>query len=203
MTKRVISIAFVLLIFLLGVLATRWFYKKFETVREEQATVLLERVRSVAKLVTVEGQFSEIYDYKDYDYGYDISPFRKKALIRVKATVSVGYNLEKLKIEAIPSEKKIIVSNMPNPEVLAIEHDLDYYDLQEGIFNSFSTEDYNRLNANAKEFIRKKALESNLIRMASEQKNILIETMQYITESTGWRFEVAGQQPSPVDSNKG
>ena len=62
----------------------------------EQSQVLMEKIKTVAKLVTVEGYFSEVYDYQDY-WNYDVSMFRKKALIRVKAKVSVGYDLSKMK----------------------------------------------------------------------------------------------------------
>ena len=108
---------------------------------EESAQVLLERVQTVAKLITVEGYFSEVYDYKDY-YAYNLSPFRKKALIRVKAKVSVGYDLSRVEFETRPDEKVIIVRNLPEPEILSIDHDLDYYDISQGMFNSFSAQDH-------------------------------------------------------------
>lgn len=183
-----------LAVFGAGILITRWYFLSQQAVVQESGTVLLERIKQVAKLVTVEGYFSEIYDYKDY-YGYDLGLFRKRALIRVKAKVSVGYNLEKMKITAIPESKTIHLSGIPTAEILSIEHDLDYYDVQEGFFNEFSSEDYNKLNANAKEFIRKKALESDLVKTASTQKNTLLETMRFMAESTGWKLEVEGEQP--------
>ena len=67
--------------------------------RRESSVVLLEKIRTVSKLVTAEGQFSEIYEYKD-SYPFDIPMFTKKALIRVKANVSVGYDLSRMKMEA-------------------------------------------------------------------------------------------------------
>ena len=183
-------------VFAAGILLTRWYFKRFETAEQQNGVVLLERIKQVAKLVTVEGYFSEIYDYQDY-YGYDLSFFRKKALVRVKARVSVGYDLEKMQITAVPETKTIHLSGIPPAEILSIEHDLDYYDVQEGLFNEFSTEDYNKLNANAKEFIRKKALESDLTKTAAAQRNILLETMKFIAESTGWKLEVEAPQVGP------
>ncbi len=179
-----------------GILLTRWYFKRMEVQVTENGVVLLERIKQVAKLVTVEGYFSEIYDYQDY-YGYDLSFFRKKALIRVKAKVSVGYDLEKMKITSLPETKTIRLSGIPPAEILSIEHDLDYYDLQEGVFNSFSPADYNKLNANAKEFIRKKALESDLIKSAASQRNSLLESMKFMAESMGWTLEVEGPQMGP------
>lgn len=188
-------------VFAAGILLTRWYFKRQEAVVQETGVVLLERIKQVAKLVTVEGYFSEIYDYQDY-YGYDLSIFRKKALIRVKAKVSVGYDLEKMKVTSDVTTKTIRLSGIPADEILSIEHDLDYYDVQEGFFNEFSTEDYDKLNASAKEFIRKKALESDLVKNATLQRNNLIETMKFMTESTGWKLEVEGLPAvAPPDSS--
>ena len=196
-TKLLLWVAALVLTFILGILATRWFYQRSQKIASENSTVLLERIRQVAKLVTVEGYFSEIYDYKDY-YGYDFSFFRKKALIRVKAKVSVGYDLEKIKITTDQATKTIRISNIPPAEILSIEHDLDYYDVQEGIFNSFAPEDYSKLNANAKNFIRQRALESDLTKQASRQRNLIFETMQFMAESTGWKVEIEGFEKSQM-----
>jgi hypothetical protein len=183
--------------FAAGILLTRWYFKRQEAVVQQNGVVLLERIKQVAKLITVEGYFSEIYDYQDY-YGYDLSFFRKKALIRVKAKVSVGYDLEKMKVTSDVATRTIRLSGIPPAEILSIEHDLDYYDVQEGFFNEFSTEDYDKLNASAKEFIRKKALESDLVKNATTQRNSMIETMRFMAESMGWKLEVEGQQPVPA-----
>jgi Protein of unknown function (DUF4230) len=67
-------------------------YKYFTPSRPvENASVLLEQIRTVAKLSTVEGQFSEIYNYSEYQ-GYFTFFWDKKVLVRVRATVSAGYD---------------------------------------------------------------------------------------------------------------
>lgn len=190
-SKKILWAVALVAVFLLGILLTRWYYQRSKPVESENAVILLERIRQVAKLVTVEGYFSEIYDYKDY-YGYDLSFFRKKALMRVKAKVSAGYDLEKMKITAEQQTKTIRISGVPSPEILSIEHDLDYYDVQEGIFNSFSPEDYNKLNANAKNFIREKALESELMKQAAQQRNLIFESIRFMAESAGWKLQIEG-----------
>ncbi len=186
--------------FALGVWLTWCWFQRQETTTSEDATVLLERMQQVAKLITVEGYFSEIYDYKDY-WHYDILPLRKKALLRVKAKVSVGYDLSRLTFEARPEERVIVLSNLPDPEILSIDHDIDYYDIQEGLFNTFSREDYNRLNADAKELIRKRALESDLFLVAEEQSNQLQEMMRFMAQSAGWTLRFQPRTPAfqPID----
>ncbi len=189
------------LLLLLGILTmcfgifwgTRYYYTWDMTTTEEQSVVLKNRIETVAKMVTVEGYFSEVYDYKSY-WGYDFSPFRKKALVRVKAKVSVGYDLEQMKIETRAGEKKVIISNLPDPEILSIDHDLDYYDLSQGTFNTFSAEDYNKINSTAKELIESKAKESDLFITADEQSNKMLEMIEYMVESAGWELEYAPRE---------
>ncbi|HFA50700.1 MAG TPA: DUF4230 domain-containing protein [Bacteroidetes bacterium] len=189
-------VACIFLAFFMGSRLNRWLAAKAELQVAEDASILLEKIKSVTKLITVEGYFSEIYDYQDY-YGYDLSIFRKKALIRVKAKVSVGYDLEKMKITSFPEKKTIVISEMPPPELLSIEHDLDYYDIQEGMFNAFSKDDYNKLNANAKDFIRQKAQESDLFDKADLQRNKMFEMIRLLVENAGWKLEISNPDGSP------
>jgi len=186
---KIISLLLLLtMVFGLGVWLTLTYYSQQKVPAEEQSQVLLEKIKSVAKLVTVEGYFSEIYNYKDY-WKYDLPFLRKKALLRVKARVSVGYDLSKMKIEALPEKKVVAISHIPDPEILSIDHDIDYYDIQEGIFNSFSAKDYTELNANAKNFIRARALESDLFLAAEEQSNQLQDMIRFMVEAAGWQLE--------------
>ncbi len=191
MTRGILAILVIVAVFALGIFVTRYFYESRELKTQESSDVILERIKKVAKLITVEGYFSEVYNYKDY-WGYDWPFLRKKALVRVRAKVSVGYDLNQLKIEALPESKTIVVSNMPNPEILSIDHDLDYYDLSEGTFNAFSEADYNKINTNAKKMIEQKAQESDLLETAATEGNQALELMKFIAESAGWKFKVTG-----------
>jgi Protein of unknown function (DUF4230) len=186
---RKLIVGLVIIIVALAVFfATKYYYTVGEVTAEEQSQVLMEKIKTVAKLVTVEGYFSEIYDYKDY-WNYDISPFRKKALIRVKAKVSVGYDLTKMSIEAIPEQKLLIISDLPDPSIISIDHDLDYYDITEGTFNSFSEKDYTMMNRNAKDKIRQTAISSDLFLAAEEQSNKMLDLVKFMVEGAGWQLQ--------------
>lgn len=188
-SKNWLTILALVLTFLLGIWAANWYFSNQDTTEKIEANVLLEQVKEVAKLITVEGQFAEIYDYEDF-YGYDLPGFRKKALVRVKAKVHVGYDLEKMKITSEPERKVIRISEIPPAELLAIEHDLDYYDIQEGIFNSFSTSDYNQVNTDAKSLIRQKAQESSLFDTAKSKRTELFEMLEFMVKGAGWTLEI-------------
>ena len=184
-----IAVAALFLAFLFGT-KIKWPQPKVS----ESSVVLLEKIRTVCKLVTAEGQFAEIYEYKE-SFPFESPLFSKKALLRVRATVSVGYDLGEINIQPDEKSHTVVISNLPPVEIIAVEHDLDYYDLTEGLFNRFSTEDYNKMNANAKEFIVSQVHKSTLMEAADEKRDELLEVIRYMVEQAGWKVLIVGDIP--------
>ena len=202
--KKIFSIVGFVAILLLVFLGTRYWYTQNSMTVQEESEVLLERINTVTKLITVEGEFSEIYDYKDF-WKYDLSPFRKKALLRINGKVSVGHDLNNIKIESFPDEKRLLISNLPSPTILSIDHKISYYDITQGSFNSFTPKDYNKMNENAKAMIRKKAEESILMKTAEDQGVQLLEMIGFMAEQMGWTLEIeqiATNAPTMIPSSK-
>ena len=190
MTKGFVQLLLLLAVFALGGwLSYQYFSSKSKPV--EDSTVLLEKIQAVTKLITVEGQFSELYNYNEYQ-GYFTMLWDKKVLVRVRATVSVGYDLENMNLEADPATHTIYMSALPEPEILSIDHSLDYYDISEGLFASFTPEDYTRINQRAKDLIRDQALQSKLMPAAREQADKMLELIEFMVESAGWKLRIAG-----------
>lgn len=160
---------------------------------EENTSIVVERIEKVAKFIAVEAYISEIYSYKDY-HGYDWSWLRKKALLRVNAKVSFGYDLKKLNIAVDSGSKTIRIGPLPQVEILSIDHTIDYFDLEEGVFNSFTSDDYNKINANAKEYIRKVAVQSDKLKEAAARENTMIEMMQTLAAGMGYQLIVVDQK---------
>ncbi|MFZ4559642.1 MAG: DUF4230 domain-containing protein [Saprospiraceae bacterium] len=196
--RPALALLALLALFFLGFWTARSWYRPKEKVKtEEDATVILEKIKTVSKLVTVEGYFAELYNYKDY-YAYDWWIFRKKAIVRVKAKVSAGFDLSNLSFDVRPEESLIIIKNIPDSaQIISIDHQLDYYDISEGTFNSFSEADYNKINQNARDFIEQKALQSNLLPKASEQGVNILEAIRFMAESAGWRVQMGENAPPP------
>ncbi len=169
-------------------------YKALQTLqKKEEATVVLKSIQKVSKLVTVEAHLSEVYDYKDYYY-YDFFPFRKKVLIRVNASVSAGYDFKGLDITVDEKNHEIRIDSFPNPSIISLDHDLDYYDIQEGTFNSFSEQDLTEIQQRAKDFIEDKAIDSQLLERAVEQKEEYISMLELVVETMGWRLSIAEER---------
>jgi len=199
MSKNILSIVVLLIVFGGGIFLARWWYSPAKVEKKEDATVLLERIQNVSKLISVEGYFAEVYDYKDYKW-YDLSFLSKKALIRVKAKVSAGYDMSQMKIDMSPDTKTVRISNLPQPSILSIDDDLDYYDVNEGMFNSFTPQDYTTLNQKAKEYVRAQAEKSGLVESARAQGNKMLEVIKLMGESMGWKVTVE-YNSSPALSN--
>ena len=187
---------------ILGAILMYWLFSLFRKKRNkevtlQQSTVLLEKIRSVCKLVSVEGDFAEIYHYENTKDSF-MSLFRskKKALIVTKAKAHIGYDLNKLELRADNENRKIILSRFPQPEVLSIEPDLQFYDIKNGIFNSFSPTDLTQLNQEAKEHIKNKIPESGLMETARKEALQAVFVVEKIVETIGWKLDYSALEIS-------
>ncbi|MHA7942838.1 DUF4230 domain-containing protein [Formosa sp. 3Alg 14/1] len=184
-----------ILMVLLGVITTYWvvtLFKKKEKkeLTEKQSAVLLEKIKSVCKLITVEGEFAEIYHHENIkDHFLGLLSSKRKALIVINAKVHIGYDLTKLKMHANTDDKKIVIEHMPQPEVLAIEPDMKYYDIKNGLFNRFASEDLTVLNKEAKQHILDKIPESGLMITARKEALQAILMIEKIVETIDWELD--------------
>ncbi len=194
--KLFMGIIFVLALFGAGYLFALYLSEKENNEnRIEESTILLEKIQSVAKMVTIEGYYSELYRYEDF-WGYDWWIFRKKAIMRVKAKVSVGFDLNNLKFDLDKETWTLYIRNVPTePEIISIDHQIDYYDISQGSFNSFSEKDYNKIQKNAKEMIAKKAATGELMIRAKKQGLELLDLIKFMAEGAGWKVEVESLTP--------
>ena len=165
-------------------------YHKMTTIKDVEeisSTILLERVEKVFKLVTVEGNFNEIYNYENHIFA-DIWPFRKKALVQVNAKVSVGYDFESVKFIVDEDNKTLTLDGDLYADILSIDHNVKNYDFDSGLFNPISDRDITKMGAEAKDFIREKAEGSDLFSQAEEQKAELLEMLDWILQAAGWEL---------------
>lgn len=190
------------LAFLLG-LAVFWgFSNSGEQTTHEEATVLLEQIRKVTKLVTVEGDVSELYNStktKEVTLYIPLPArlsFEKSATVQVEGTVLVGYDLEQLSIDVDEVNRIVTLGNLPEPEILAIDHELIYRNLEESWFNSFTAEDYSMLNKEAKTRLRDEALKSKLMEEARLEGNTLIDAIRFLAKGADFEVVIEGERPA-------
>lgn len=187
MIRQTAVILLAVLLFLLGGLAS-WYVFAPKSITQEESQIMMERIRSVMKLATVEGNYTEVYTHSDYS-GFFTYFWDKKMIMRVTATVSAGYDLERVKMEVDGKARVLRIGPLPSPTILSIDHKIDYYDISEGVFTSFSPTDYNQINEKAKDLIRQKA-QSQLLPAAREQAAKTFELLRAMLEGAGWKLEL-------------
>ncbi len=189
---RWFSLLLICFAFALGVFVAKKIYKP-ESNAIHDSTVILEKIKDVFKLVFVEAHFNELYTHKEYNW-FDISPFRKSAIIRIQANVTAGVNMDSSSIYIDEANKSITLRFDQRPVILYMDHSLDYYDLQQGTFNSFTSTELTTLQDKAREIIRNKAVQSDLLPRAATKRDEMISTINQLVQTFGWKLIVVNSE---------
>ena len=92
---------------------------------------------------------------------------------------------------SVDEEKKLLtLKEVPAPEILSIEHDMDYYNFENGLFNMITNKDITEMGFEAKDFIAQKAEEGDLFAQAEVQREQLFEVLKLAIEASGWQLIV-------------
>lgn len=155
-----------------------------------QSVVLMEKIRSVCKFITVEGDFAEIYHYRNVkDKWMNLFLGSKKALVLIDAKAYVGFDLTKIKMRPEIKNRTIVLTGFPQPELLSIETDFKYYDKKEGWANPFTSTDLTEINSEAKQYIIDKIPKSGLYEEASRQALSTVALMENLVQTIGWKLD--------------
>ena len=147
---------FIIIISILVTLGLVTVYKQWKSKKRtnSQSVILLDRIKRVCKFITVEGDFAEIYHYEEVKEKFlKLISSKKKALVVINAKAHVGFDLNKIRMNSYPKSKTVVLSHFPQPEILSIETNINYYDKQDGMFNKFEASDLTELNTKAKKHI--------------------------------------------------
>ena len=191
----------------MGAIITYWAmrYVKLQKSKDQtqaQSTVLMEKIRKVWKLITVEGEFAEIYHYENTKERFmSMVSSKKKAVLLINAKAYVGFDLSQIRMEAITEKKTIKLTEFPEPQVLSLETDLRYYDKKEGLFNKFDSSDLTEVSSKAKDHVLEKIPESGLLDTARSEALEAVLLVQNIVETIGWSLDY--QDLLLAKSNKG
>ena len=206
MGKKLINVIVLLGIFLFGAWVARLYDQEPQITTETDATVLIQNIKDVCKLVIIEANLQEIYDEKSNRNVTVYLPlptnftFSKKASIEVVGKVLVGYDLEKITIDVDSTNKILYIRNLPNPEIISIEHDVKYRSLDESFFNEFTPNDFTELNKTAKAILKQKAIEEKLLDRAEEQGNEVLRVIQFMAKGFGWEAKIQPLTPMGIRS---
>lgn len=164
------------------------------------SVILLERIEKVFKVVMAEGYFSEIYNYQDQKKILYLLNDPKKAMVIARSKVLVGFDFAKVRFRAPENgDKMLVIEAFPEPEVLSIDTDYKFYDIQAGYLNHFSGEDYTKILDEAKQAMNERAMQSDLPKIANNQ----IQYMMYqLASSMGWQLQLPEAEQWQLDALK-
>ena len=170
---------------------------------DEQSVILMDKIKSVCKFITVEGDFSEIYHYENLKEKYVSLIFgKKKAIVLITAKAHIGFDLSKIRMDSDNEAKKIILTNFPQPELLTVETDFKYYDKREGWANPFTTSDLTDINRDAKKHIVDKIPQSGLLEKARKEALSTILLIEKIVETIGWKLDYTALETQAEEQPK-
>jgi len=152
----------------------------------EQSSTIVSKIEKVFKVVSAEGHFNEVYNYKQTKEYFHFIPSTKKALLLIHAKVLMGYDFEKLKYTVDEKNKVIRITNLGFPEILSVEPTYNYYNIDDGMLNKFKPSELNKLQEKGKQQIIKAAYESDLMKTAQNQLQLLLK--EFFAPS-GWKVE--------------
>lgn len=173
---------------------------------EEQSVVLLEKIRNVSKLITVESDFSEIMHYSDAkNILLNLLSSHKKAIVLANSKVMVGFDMKEMRIHPNPKNKLLTITHFPEPQVLSIETDVEYYDVSNGLFNKFAAADLTQLNKKVRENIQTKIPESGVLHTANEKALETVKMIEQIVDTFGWKLsyndlQIPKTQPKKISN---
>ncbi len=180
-------------ILLLGILVLLFSKRFFKNKSEEQSVVLLEKIRNVSKMITVEGDFSEIMHFEDVKgVLLNLVSSKKKAIVLANAKVLIGFDMKKVKLQSRPESKKLILEHFPEPEIMSIETDIQYYDVKHGYFNKFAASDLSDLNKKVRINIEDKIPESELLVSARSKALETVKIIEQMVSTFGWKLDYNG-----------
>ena len=161
----------------------------------EQSNTIVTKLEKVFKVVSAEGHFNEVYNYKQTKEYFHFIPSTKKALLMIKAKVLMGYDFKKIKYEIDKESKTLNITALTEPEILSIDPTYNYYNIDDGVLNKFEPKELNQIQEKGKQQIIKAARNSELPKMAREQLELLLSGFfgqgewQISIENTRLKFE--------------
>ncbi|MBF8148769.1 DUF4230 domain-containing protein [Winogradskyella sp. F6397] len=196
---------FIIIISILVTLGLVTIYKQWKSkkVSDEQSILILDKIKRVCKFVTVEGDFAEIYHYEDVKEKFlKLISSRKKALVVINAKAHIGFDLSKVEMSADAQTKTVTFAHFPQPEILSIESNINYYDKRDGMFNRFEAADLTELHTKAKAHIADKVPESGLYNVAKQEALEAIHLIENLVETIGWTLDYSALKIEGGDDKK-
>ena len=179
--KKIYKTMLLLLIVIIATISVTFFVtNKFHEQELYSASGVLEQVKDISELNTVEMYFNEIIDFKNAKLFNNFQkPFTEKSFIfTVKSKVKAGVDLSSIDEGDIAISGKSLLIKLPNPKITSKEI-LSYkvYDEKNGLFNEVTTEDTLKALELFEKDMEEQALSSGIIEKSKENTEHIIRNL--------------------------
>lgn len=179
--KKIYKTMLLMLIVILATISVTFFVtNKFHEQELYSASGVLEQVKDISELNTVEMYFNEIIDFKNAKLFNNFQiPFTEKSFIfTVKSKVKAGVDLSGIDEGDIAISGKSLLIKLPNPKITSKEI-LSYkvYDEKNGLFNEVTTEDTLKALELFEKDMEEQALSSGIIEKSKENTEHIIRNL--------------------------
>ncbi len=163
-----------------------------EETLKSQTALLEKQVRNVRKLVVTEATYSKIYTYNNTKtYGWDFFNSQKTALLSSNAKVQIAFDLRKMNFQFDQEQQKIIILNIPPPEI-TIDPNLSFYKLENGLINKFEANDLNTIKSRVEQDLERIIKSSDLIKTSQDRLFSELSQVYVLASNLGWSLEYDG-----------
>jgi hypothetical protein len=153
------------------------------------SALIQKQLNNVSKLIVTEGTYAQVFTYEDSKkFYFDVFSANKKALIVVNATATISYDLSLIESEISEETETVRITYIPEPE-LAINPNIEYYDISQDYLNQFEAEDYNKIKNRIDSELREKIEASALVTNAQNRLISELQKIYVLTNSMGWELQ--------------
>lgn len=169
---------------------------------ESNSHVISYELKRLNKMIVAEQMFSEIYTHSNKRFLPGLErfwSFDKKVLLSVNARVQATYDLNEMDIRVDSVKKVIYIDKIPPLEV-KIFPDVQFYDMDQSVFNRFEKDELNEVKAKAIEHIEEKIDRKELEAEAREQLIENLGTLYLLAHAYGWKIKDSSSLASELQS---
>lgn len=161
-------------------------YRTEQTNLIAQSELIEKEVRSVSKLIVTELSYAKVYTYENTkSYGWDYFSSQKKALVVSNAKAQVIYDLKNLEYTIHSERKEILFPKLPEPSI-NINPNLNFYELDNGILNTFEAKDFNSMKEKISKDIEIQIRKSDILKNADDRLLTELTNIFALSNSMGW-----------------
>ena len=166
-----------ILSFIFGIILTIFLFLSWRSCNKKEDAGLINQdyylitnqIQKMNKMVVLEQDFSSFQTHKSSAAsvaGFDILP--REMVLYTTAKAQVSYDLKQMKIDVDTVNKKVIINELPQPEI-KIFPDVKIHFMDDYAINRFTQKDINGVMESAKKNMAKSVNQNNLKKQSQKQ----------------------------------